>query len=80
MIKTQITVPDDLYEKAKQIAKVKEWTLSEVFRRGLEYMIEIQPDPSNQKRWQVPEIPCGKVSSKSAEELKTILHKLDDNE
>lgn len=38
MVKTQVQIPDELYRKAKQIAKEREWSLAEVMRRGLEYM------------------------------------------
>jgi hypothetical protein len=43
MIKTQIQVPDELYKKAKEIAKAKEWSMAEVFCRGLEYMARTYP-------------------------------------
>ena len=73
MIKTQITVPDELYQKAKEIAKAKEWSLAEVFRRGLEYMAEVHSSNTHQNSWKLPEIDCGKVTNKSAAELKAIL-------
>lgn len=39
-------IPDELYQKAKQIAKDREWSLAEVMRRGLEYMAQThQPLP-----------------------------------
>jgi aminoglycoside phosphotransferase len=43
MIKTQVQIPDELYRKAKQIAKEREWSLAEVMRRGLEYMTQACP-------------------------------------
>ena len=43
MIKTQVQIPDELYRKAKQIAKEREWSLAEVMRRGLEYMTRACP-------------------------------------
>ncbi len=47
MIKTQVQIPDELYKKAKQIAKDREWSLAEVMRRGLEYMAQThQPLPT----------------------------------
>ncbi|MGD7652919.1 MAG: hypothetical protein ACQCXQ_06870 [Verrucomicrobiales bacterium] len=46
MIKTQVQIPDELYRKAKQIAKEREWSLAEVMRRGLEYMARTHPPAS----------------------------------
>lgn len=43
MIKTQVQIPDELYRRAKQIAKEREWSLAEVMRRGLEYMDRTHP-------------------------------------
>ena len=43
MVKTQVQIPDELYRKAKQIAKEREWSLAEVMRRGLEYMAKAYP-------------------------------------
>lgn len=57
MIKTQIQVPDELYKKAKEIAKAKEWSLAEVFRRGLEYMATTYPTKPVEN-WKLPVIEC----------------------
>jgi hypothetical protein len=78
MIKTQITVPDELYHKAKEIAKAKEWSLAEVFRRGLEYMAETHTNPIRQESWSVPEIACGNTPPISAEELKNFQNDMRD--
>ncbi len=39
MIKTQVQIPDELFERAKQVAAVKEWSFAEIVRRGLEQMV-----------------------------------------
>jgi hypothetical protein len=58
MIKTQVQIPDELYQKAKQIAKDREWSLAEVMRRGLEYMAQThQPLPANKVN--LPVLPSG---------------------
>jgi len=62
MIKTQITVPDELYNKAKEIAKNREWSLAEVFRRGLEYMARTHPIPVDQDAWQIPDLPADRFT------------------
>ncbi len=59
MIKTQITVPDELYAQAKDIAEKREWSLAEVFRRGLEYMVSTHPEVISKESWQLPELPVG---------------------
>lgn len=73
MTKTQISVPDELYEKAKKIARDKEWSLAEVFRRGLEYMASTHLDSTEESEWELPVISCGPGSLKSAEELKALI-------
>ena len=43
MIRTQIQLPDELYERTKRLAESKEISLAELVRRGLEYMLSIHP-------------------------------------
>ena len=43
MIKTQVQIPDELYHKAKQVAKERELSFAEVMRRGLEYITRTYP-------------------------------------
>ncbi len=74
MIKTQITVPDELYEKAKRIARQKEWSLAEVFRRGLEYMASTHLDTIEESgEWELPRIKCGANAIQSAKELDALI-------
>ena len=56
MIKTQVQIPDELYRKAKAIAKAKEWSLAEVFRRGLEYMARTHPVDEVSEEWELPKL------------------------
>jgi hypothetical protein len=56
MIKTQIQLPDDLYNKVKQLAREKEISLAELCRRGLEYMLRVHPVHSAKtNKWQLPD-------------------------
>ena len=57
MIKTQVQIPDELYRKAKAVAKAKEWSLAEVFRRGLEYITSINPVDRSEADWKLPVLP-----------------------
>lgn len=57
MIKTQIQLPDRLYQEAKRVAQEREMSLAEVLRRGLEYITRVYPplhETAGQK-WQLPE-------------------------
>lgn len=73
MIKTQISVPDKLYEQAKRIAEAKEWSLAEVFRRGLEYMAEVHGSEECADDWELPSIRCGEMVPRTGEELEAIV-------
>lgn len=56
MTRTQIQLPDELYAKAKKIAKDREISLAELTRTGLEYIISTYPDIKAQRagKWQPP--------------------------
>ena len=56
MIRTQIQIPDELYREAKRVAGEREWSLAELCRRGLEYMINVCPPLDRGKEeWSLPE-------------------------
>ncbi len=41
MTKTQIQVPEELFQEIKSFAKAREWSLAETFRRGAELLLEV---------------------------------------
>jgi len=43
MVKTQIQLPEKLYEEAKRVAREREMSLAEVVRRGVEYISGVYP-------------------------------------
>jgi hypothetical protein len=43
MKRTQIQLPDELYERTRRLAEAKEVSLAELVRRGLEYTLSIHP-------------------------------------
>ncbi len=43
MIKTQIQLPDALYQEVKRVAREREISLAEVLRRGAEYITQAYP-------------------------------------
>jgi metal-responsive CopG/Arc/MetJ family transcriptional regulator len=49
MRRTQIQLPDVLYNRLKTLAKNEETSLAEIIRRAAEYMLLIHPD------WNPPE-------------------------
>lgn len=48
MTKTQIQVPEELFRKIRALAKQREWSLAETFRRGAELLLEVYPVPPDQ--------------------------------
>lgn len=74
MRRTQIQLPDELYLRLKKLAARKEWSLSEVLRRGAEYVLLTYPmETQDEKRGWVPPSPrsLGKfrVSAKEWREI-----------
>ena len=57
MIKTQVQIPDELFERAKRVAAAKEWSFAEIVRRGLEQMTLRHPLPGSGEEkggWKLP--------------------------
>ncbi len=54
MIRTQIQLPDTLYNRAREIAKNSEISLAELCRRGLEYIISVSPSDTTPDAWELP--------------------------
>ena len=44
--KTQIQVPEELFERVRAFARRREWSLAETFRRGAELLLQIYPEKS----------------------------------
>ena len=56
MIRTQIQLPDDLYQMSKKISARLEISLAELVRRGLEYVVSTTPCASDDAaEWKLPE-------------------------
>ena len=43
MVRTQIQLPDELYEDLETLAKDKEWSLAEAIRRAAEHLLRSYP-------------------------------------
>lgn len=56
MTRTQIQLPDFLYERAKAVARHHEISLAELVRRGLEHMLRLYPlDKMPGEGWSLPD-------------------------
>ena len=47
MIRTQIQLPDKMYNQLKELARTEETTLTEIIRRASAYLLQTQPIQSN---------------------------------
>jgi hypothetical protein len=47
MTKTQIQVPERLFQELRRFAKQREWSLAETFRRGAELLLQVYPEASS---------------------------------
>ncbi|MEO6784796.1 MAG: hypothetical protein ABI318_01580 [Chthoniobacteraceae bacterium] len=55
MTRTQIQLPDDVYDRARKICKGREISLAELARRGLEYILSVYAkEPGASGEWQLP--------------------------
>ncbi|RYD64590.1 MAG: antitoxin [Verrucomicrobiaceae bacterium] len=62
MTRTQIQLPDELYQRAKAFAAERELSLAEITRRGLELFLDRFPsgDPPR-ATWQLPKVDGGGI-------------------
>jgi hypothetical protein len=55
MTRTQIQLPDELYQRAKHFAAARELSLAEIARRGIEMFLARYPaSPPAENGWQLP--------------------------
>ena len=55
MKRTQIQLPDSLYNRLKKLARSQETTLSDVLRCAGEYLLSTHPEPIDETgEWQAP--------------------------
>jgi hypothetical protein len=60
MTRTQIQLPNALYERAKRIAAEHELSLAEMARRGLELFLDRFPEEgAAPRRWKLPRVDGG---------------------
>ncbi len=56
MKRTQIQLPDKMYDQLKELARAEETTLAEVIRRAGAYLLQTQPMKTNSSLTWVPPI------------------------
>ena len=55
MVRTQIQLPDDVFDRAKKVCEAREISLAELARRGIEYILSVYaPEPDANRDWQPP--------------------------
>jgi hypothetical protein len=55
MTRTQIQLPDDVYDRARKVCESREISMAELARRGFEYMLSIYaPAQDTGGEWQPP--------------------------
>lgn len=72
MVKTQIQIPDELYRKAKRIAKERELSFAEVARRGLEYITSTYP-ARIEEDWTLPVVNEGQPPTLTRDDISRAL-------
>lgn len=62
MTRTQIQLPDELYQRAKTFATRRELSLAEITRRGLELFLDGYPSTETRRApWQLPRVNGGGI-------------------
>jgi len=60
MTRTQIQLPDSLYQRLKEIAEQQDWLLSDVMRKAAEHFVIRFPEDQKPKAvWRFPTLDCG---------------------
>lgn len=57
MKRTQVQLPEPLYQQVKQLAARLDWSITEVLRRGAEYMVRTHRIPETStpgEGWKLP--------------------------
>ena len=62
MTRTQLELPDELYQRVKRFAAQRELSLTEVARRGIEEYLQKFPEtPVAKGEWKLPKVNCGRT-------------------
>ena len=72
MTRTQIQLPDELYEKAKRLCEEREMSFAELARRGIEHMMTVLNAVGVDSDWSPPAPKSLGWSDHSEQELKEL--------
>jgi hypothetical protein len=69
MRRTQIQLPDSLYDRLKKMARSQETSLSELLRRAAEYLLATKPDAVvSRSEWRAPDpVDLGNIRAEESE-------------
>jgi hypothetical protein len=71
MIRTQIQLPDAVFERAKQVCRSREISMAELARRGIEELLAQYSETVGDKAWTLPSLEGVNIKP-SLESLKDI--------
>ena len=54
MLRTQIQLPEPLFNQLKRIAEQRDWSVAELVRRGMEVYVQTCPDLLAKTGWKMP--------------------------
>ena len=54
MLRTQIQLPEPLFNQLKRIAEQRDWSVAELVRRGMEIYVQTFPEPLEKNGWKMP--------------------------
>ncbi len=55
MTRTQIQLPEPLFQRLRSIAKARDWSVAELIRRGMESYVQTCPETTHAKtEWSMP--------------------------
>jgi hypothetical protein len=54
MTRTQIQLPEPLFDQIKRIASARDWSVAELIRRGMEAYVKTIPETEPQIAWSMP--------------------------
>jgi len=54
MTRTQIQLPEPLFNQIKRIAHARDWSVAEFIRRGMEAYVKTIPDTGIAQEWEMP--------------------------
>ena len=55
MVRTQIQLPTQLYDRLKCLADAQEWSMAEAVRRGAELLVRSYPAAGREPGWELPD-------------------------